>query len=230
MEKTYKRTTTLTEDAVWDIDLKPFFIELNRNVRDIWYYGFTEMFNNALEHSDASEIVVYRRQTAVSTILVIKDNGLGIFQKIQTALGLHDARHAVLELAKGRFTSDPAHHSGQGIFFTSRIFDKFEILSGQVYFSHKWGKDADWILEYQGHQEGTAVVLTLHNQTPRTSKEVFDQFTTDEDYGFTKTIVPVSLAQIDENLVSRSQAKRLLARVDQFRVVVLDFKNVEEIG
>jgi hypothetical protein len=228
--KTYEPTDSLAEDVVWDVDLKPFFTDIDRNVRDIWYYGFTEMFNNALEHSNASIISVDLERTAVSTKLTILDNGLGIFKKIQTALGLHDERHAVLELAKGKFTTDPARHSGQGIFFTSRIFDTFEILSGQVYFYHRWGQEEDWIQEAQNYQAGTGVILTLCNRTTRTSREVFDQFTTDENYGFTKTIVPVSLAQIDERLVSRSQAKRLLARVEQFRVVVLDFKDVDEVG
>lgn len=228
--KTYEPTDSLTEDVAWDVDLKPFFSDLDRNVRDIWYYGFTEMFNNALEHSDASKISVNLERTAVFTKLTILDNGLGIFKKIQTALGLHDERHAVLELAKGKFTTDPAHHSGQGIFFTSRIFDTFEILSGHVYFYHRWGQEEDWIQETQDYQPGTGVVLSLYNHTTRTSREVFDRFTTDENYGFTKTIVPVRLAQIDESLVSRSQAKRLLARVEQFRVVVLDFKDVDEIG
>ena len=48
---------------------------------------------------------------------------------------------------------------------------------------------------------------------------------------FNKTVVPVKLAQYgDESLVSRSQAKRLLARVDRFQTVIMDFKDVETIG
>jgi len=34
----------------------------------------------------------------------------------------------------------------------------------------------------------------------------------------------------DEQLVSRSQAKRLIARFDSFKKVILDFKGVQEIG
>jgi hypothetical protein len=63
--------------------------------------------------------------------------------------------------------------------------------------------------------------------------EVFDRFSDslEEDYGFTRTQVPVSLARFgDENLVSRSQAKRLLARFDRFKEVTLDFSGVETIG
>ena len=61
--------------------------------------------------------------------------------------------------------------------------------------------------------------------------KVFKQFTTGDDFGFTKTVVPVRLAQYgDDNLVSRSQAKRLIVRFEKFRTVVLDFKSVAMIG
>jgi uncharacterized protein (DUF1330 family) len=52
-----------------------------------------------------------------------------------------------------------------------------------------------------------------------------------EDFDFSKTIVPMKLAQLgDEQLISRSQAKRLIARFDRFKIVILDFKDVNEIG
>jgi len=45
------------------------------------------------------------------------------------------------------------------------------------------------------------------------------------------TVVPVRLAQYgDDKLISRSQAKRLLARLDRFKTVLFDFKAVETIG
>jgi hypothetical protein len=48
---------------------------------------------------------------------------------------------------------------------------------------------------------------------------------------FNKTVVPVQLAQYgNDKLISRSQAKRVLARVDLFKKVILDFKDVPTIG
>ena len=69
----------------------------------------------------------------------------------------------------------------------------------------------------------------------RQRKEITLQFlsipTSGDDYGFTKTVVPVRLTQYgDDKLVSRSQAKRLLARVDKFKTVIFDFTEVESIG
>ena len=221
----------LAEDVVWRNDILPVLGKVPDNVRNIWMHGFTEMFNNALDHSEGTEIAVHVQKTAATTEMMISDNGIGIFRKIQTALGLLDERHAVLELAKGKLTTDPSRHSGEGIFFTSRMFDEYDILSGGVYFSHEFGKDEDWIMERVPH-EGTIVYMKLHNHTARTTKKVFDQFSShDGDYRFNKTIVPVKLAQYgNDQLVSRSQAKRLLARVELFKIVIFDFQGVPEIG
>jgi anti-sigma regulatory factor (Ser/Thr protein kinase) len=222
----------LAEDRVWLRDIAPCLGPLPRNVTDIWHYAFTEMFNNALEHSEGSVVSVDINKTAASTDLSICDNGIGIFRKIQEALGLEDPRHSVLELAKGKYTTDPAHHSGEGIFFSSRMFDDFIIVSGDVFFSHQFTTVEDWILERDRCAAGTMVLMSLSNHTARTTRKVFDRFTTArDDYGFTKTVVPVQMAKYgDDNLVSRSQARRLLARVDRFKVVVFDFQGIDAIG
>ena len=110
------------------------------------------------------------------------------------------------------------------------MFDEFNILSSDVFFSHKSPGDEDWILGDRHSIPGTTVFLRLHNATKRTAKEVFDAFTVDGDYGFSKTVVPVDLVRYgDESLISRSQAKRLLTRFDRFRTVILDFKGIEQI-
>jgi STAS-like domain of unknown function (DUF4325) len=73
--------------------------------------------------------------------------------------------------------------------------------------------------------------VNLKNNTSRTSKQVFDNFSSGEDYAFTKTVVPVRLAQYgEERLISRSQAKRLLTGIDKFKVVIFDFSGVEMVG
>lgn len=229
--QTYPLTSKLEEDVVWDADIKPSVSDLPDNVREIWLYGFTEMLNNAIDHSSGSEVRVQIEKTAIDTLIIISDNGEGIFKKIQRALNLHDERHAVLELAKGKLTTDPDRHSGQGIFFTSRMFDEFAIFSGNVYFSHEFKKEEDWIAESHQPLPGTTITMKLNNNTSRTSKQIFDRFSSGDDYAFTTTVVPVRLAQYgDEKLVSRSQAKRLLAGVDKFKVVIFEFSGVEAVG
>jgi anti-sigma regulatory factor (Ser/Thr protein kinase) len=227
----YKIAPGLAEDQIWRDAITKTLGDMPHSVLDIWHYGFTEMFNNAIDHSSGTSIYVEIKRTAVTTEMILSDNGVGIFKKIQMALNLLDERHAILELAKGKLTTDPKRHTGEGIFFSSRMFDQFDILSGGVFFSHKFADKNDWILERKKFNSGTTVWMQLDNHTSRTTTKVFSQYTSSDDCGFTKTVVPVKLARYgNENLISRSQAKRLLARIELFKIVVFNFSEVPSIG
>ena len=230
-KRIYERSAGLAEDVIWRNDVLPVLGQMPGNVIDIWHYGFTEMFNNAIDHSAGEKIGLEIRKTAATTEMQIYDDGVGIFRKIREALSLMDDRHAILELSKGKLTTDPARHTGEGIFFSSRMFDGFDILSQGVFFSHQFGDEADWILERELQTSGTAVWMRLHNHTARTTKKIFDTYSSGDDFGFTKTVVPVNLARYGvEQLVSRSQAKRLLSRIEVFKEVIFDFSGVNSIG
>lgn len=230
-ERSFPIQAGLEEDIVWTQDIRPVLGELPDNVLRLWQHGFTEMFNNAVDHSEGTQIHVEVRRTAADTEMIIADDGAGIFRRIRKLLGLLDERHAILELSKGKLTTDPARHTGEGIFFTSRMFDTFDILSGGVSFSHTDGEANDWIRDNPQYQNGTTVWMRLRNQTSRTTKKVFDEYVSGEDYDFSRTVVPVVLAQyVGDLLVSRSQAKRVLARVDLFRTVVFDFSGIDSVG
>jgi anti-sigma regulatory factor (Ser/Thr protein kinase) len=230
--KEYPIRPGLSEDQVWREDVRLVLGGMPANVINIWQHGLTEIFNNALDHANADRIVIRIEKTAVDTVMSIADDGIGIFRKIQDELGLQDPRQAVLELSKGKMTTDPTRHSGEGIFFTTRMFERFSIHSGGVRFEHRIDPGHDYTLETgQPDAKGTTVSMTLDNHTSRTTKDVFDRFTDTEEYTFSKTVVPVELAVYgDENLISRSQAKRLLARVENFRTVTFDFHDVPSIG
>jgi biotin operon repressor len=231
-EQRYPLDGSLEEDRVWRNDIAPRLGELPKNVLDIWHYGFTEMLNNAIDHSSGTFVEVSLIKTCANTNIILRDDGEGIFKKIQREMKLDDERHALLELSKGKLTTDPSRHSGEGIFFSSRAFDLFEILSGDIHFSHQIDQAEDWIDDgAAGPTKGTWIIMTLSNHASQILKDIFDRFTSGEDFGFTKTIVPVHLAQYgDEMLVSRSQAKRLLARIEKFKTVLLDFAGVSAIG
>ena len=67
--------------------------------------------------------------------------------------------------------------------------------------------------------------------TERTTKEIFDEYTGD-DFVFNKTKITVHLAKdyLGHDFVSRSLAKRILMNVEKFKVIVLDFENIDNIG
>ena len=97
-------------------------------------------------------------------------------------------------------------------------------------FDHLDGED-DYLFERDHSREGTWVMMAHGNHTERLLTDVFDEFAQADEYTFSKTIVPVRLARMGaESLVSRSQAQRLLARVDRFKVVLFDFRDVETVG
>lgn len=227
--KLYERDG-LQEDKVWRELVAPVVKDFPENVRDIWHYGVTEMVNNAIDHSGSTNVFVSVIRNALYTDCWVMDKGEGIFIKIQRELNLYDPRESILELAKGKLTTDPARHSGEGIFFTSRMFDQFSIFSGKLTFVHNTEK-LDVLIEAPSDKEGTNVFMRLMNDSIRNVKAVFDEFAMPEEYTFAKTIVPVRLAQYEgEKLVSRSQAKRLYQRFERFKNVILDFEGVTEIG
>jgi STAS-like domain of unknown function (DUF4325) len=229
--KVYTISPELEEHVVWDQDISPVLQPLPGNVMDIWHYGCTEMLNNAKDHSGGTMILVKVAKTAITTEMTIADNGIGIFKKIQEAFNLPDQRYAILELAKGKLTTDPSRHTGEGVFFSSRMFDRFSIGADKVYYGHRLGgDDSDWVMEWGN--AGTTVLMELSNHTARTPKKIFDQYASpDEDYGFNKTVVPVNLAQYgNDKLISRSQAKRVVARLELFKTILFDFTGVPSIG
>lgn len=234
LDEWFSATFPASEDVEWRQNVLPLVVDLPENVRTICQYGFSEMLNNAIDHSEAYGAQYHVLRNAIFTRLVVLDRGIGIFKKIQIAQGLEDQRHAILELSKGKLTTAPDRHTGEGVFFTSRMFDQYRILSGALYFSREKEDGQDWLVEVGSADTdiGTMVLMTIRNDSSLTMREVFDQYAGDDfDNRFAQTVVPVELSRYEgEKLVSRSQARRLVARFDRFSEVILDFNGVTEIG
>ena len=236
VEKRFSLSTIgLQEDLVWRERISPLFsLDIPKNVLDICNYGFTEMLNNAIDHSESETVEISVTVDATQIFIWIRDFGIGVFRKLMRDLHLHDARHALLELSKGKLTTAAGGHTGQGIFFTSRIFDEYMFWANGFSFC-RFGKDDDWLFEENVKEEengGTLVMMRISLRATQTANEIMSQYSSEfHDYGFTKTHVPLILAKYEgEQLVSRSQAKRLMLRVDQFKEVLLDFTGITSIG
>lgn len=142
---------------------------------------------------------------------------------------------AILELHKGKFTSDSSCHSGEGIFFSSKMMREFAIWSDSAIYSYG-SYDRERLVE--SHlvsyytkllKIGTMVVMTLENQTERKPKEVFDMYATVDD-GFVQTIIPIREVCPYGEPVARSQARRVLYRLEEFQKVEFDFDGVDFMG
>jgi len=223
--------SAIQEDRVYQNDFAFVFEDLRKNVQDICHYGFTEMVNNAIDHSGGSEVEISAQRMSDRLWITVRDDGEGIFTRIARILNLSDPREAILELSKGKLTTDPKNHTGEGIFFTARAFDVFLIRSGDLMFNHLHDSDIDMMDHAETDFTGTLVVMMIAPDSSRSLTSVFDEYTDQETYDFTKTVVPVRLALYEgDQLISRSQAKRIVNRVERFRNVMLDFESIETVG
>ncbi len=174
----------LEEDVVWTSDVNPQ-LRLPENATRIWNYCVTEILNNAIDHSDAGSISIDIKKNATLTEISIYDTGVGSFKKIMDALGLPIKSLPCWSWPKAALQLILVDTRRQGIFFSSRMVDNFYIFSRGTFFSHDIKMEhQDWLTHGESKsQSGTLVYMALTNHTARTTKKVFDEFSTVEDDG-----------------------------------------------
>ena len=225
--------TEQQEDVIWRDTVYSHFSMLPQNVMRICEYAFGEIMNNAIDHSEGARVTISVERNYARVVFSLTDDGVGIFDKITKECGLTNKHEAILELSKGKLTTDRSKHTGEGIFFTSRMVDDFMIISGGLEYSRRRRTNGEYISDVEPsspQQKGTTVQMEIATNATQTIKDVFDQYLGDE-YRFSKTTIPLKLASYEgEHLVSRSQARRIMTRVERFTEVWLDFSEITQIG
>ena len=204
------------------------FSRLADNVSSIVDYAFTEMLNNAIEHSGSEKIDVVMARTGTELQFHVTDRGIGIFNNIMKKKHLAGTMEAIQDLLKGKETTSPESHSGQGIFFTSKIADCLTIKSYEKKLVFDNRLEDIYVRDIRPTQ-GTKVDFLLQLRTQKKITDVFDKYT-EESFDFSKTVVKVKLYHHDVDYVSRSQARRIVIGLEKFKSVELDFKDIETIG
>lgn len=224
------------ESGLWESHVAPLMQGVPANVANIANIAFTEMVNNALDHSDASTLTMGVHVHSGRLQMAVMDDGVGVFRKVAGALNLFDDRLALLEIAKGKYTTAASGHSGMGIFVSSRMLDGFLLHSHGLSFAPRTppGVDLgfDWI-DPRSHVAGTIVLMDIALACTRTSQSVYERYFSPDEVGwdaFHTTEVPVKLAQLSSQLISRSQGKWVVERATQFKTVILDFEGVDTVG
>lgn len=201
---------------------------VNKNTHAIFEYAFTEILNNALEHSHSKDVAISVSVDPNDVQFVIRDYGIGVFHTIREKFKLADEAAAIGELIKGKTTTMPKKHTGEGLFFTSKSGDKMTLKSHRIDLLFD-NLRKDLFVNETRFLRGTEVTFAISNQSKRKLDNVFKEYAPAEfDYRFEKTRVYVKLFAAE--YVSRSEAKRLLTGLDKFSEVVLDFKGVRSIG
>jgi len=232
LRRTYQ-TKELHEDEVLEsvkiaLDLRH---QMNTNAREIFSYAFTEILNNAIEHSQSERVLIHIELKTYTISCTIRDYGVGIFAHMQDRLGLPSEEVSLQELIKGKATTDPERHTGEGLFFTSRSTDLLQITSHRLSLIFD-NKVKDIFTSIHRFLKGTDVDFSISRNTKRNLTDSFNEFAGMEyDYTFSKTSVKVKLFARDrERFLSRSIAKRIVHRLEQFEEIIIDFTNVPMIG
>lgn len=208
----------------------PFFKNLSDNVRSIFDYAFSEMLNNAIEHSKSKYIDIEVAKMDDFLSFVVRDYGIGIFRNIMKKRELKDELEAIQDLLKGKVTTAPNAHSGEGIFFTSKVADVFSEES----YDYKLLIDNlidDIFVEEIKNIRGTKVTFKIRLDCKRHLNDVFKEYQAEPDsYAFDKTEIQIKLYQMGTIHISRSQARRVLSGLEKFKKVILDFDQVPTVG
>lgn len=202
--------------------------ELSEQGYEIVRYAFTEILNNAIDHSGSTHGELVVEMQAYELSFSIRDFGVGIFQNIADTCNLPDEYAALGHLLKGKQTTMPERHSGEGLFFTSRIGDEVAIRSHALALSFLNSRE-DLITGEIPRLKGTDVSFTIKKQTKKSLQKLFERYAPEKyEYRFSRSRVQVKLYQ--RNYMSRSEGRRLVSGLHEFREIIFDFQGVASIG
>lgn len=211
----------------------PGLKRLPENIRSIFTYAFSEMLNNAIEHSKSEKISVEVNIQDKTLSFRVRDYGIGVFKNVMKKRKLKSELEAIQDLLKGKTTTTPKSHSGEGIFFTSKTGDVFTLESFNRNLVINNILPDVFVGKPQEFLKGTLVKFQISVNSKRHLNNIFKKYTNigkDSDYGFDKTEVYIKLYTIGGVYISRSQARRVLSGLDKFKAVVLDYDKVPVIG
>jgi anti-sigma regulatory factor (Ser/Thr protein kinase) len=226
------RRAGLDEHRVWEsmaaaiARIRPLDPDVARSLA----YAASEILNNAVDHSGGQTVEVAASfEPRGATMITVRDDGIGVFRRVCEDFRYATPQDAIVQLEKGKLTSDPTRHSGEGLFFSSKAVTRFRLES----------QGTAWVVDNQVRdsaigpsvvRRGTRVQLeVIPGHVPRL-EELFAAYTDPDTLHFTRSRATIKLAGLGRTLISRSEAKRLVARLTDFRHVTLDFSGVEVAG
>ena len=225
----------LNEEDVWK-EVLGKASDIPPMARSILYHGVTEMVNNAIDHSSGSHTQVSYQDNGQDIIVTVSDNGVGAFRHLSEHFGLPGAEHALIEVTKGKRTSAPDKHAGEGLFFTLRMMDEARVEANglAVWAQTDENSDTEFAQGTSRVKEGTVVTLRIAKDTTRRIADVFARFAPmDDETGtgtFAETSVPLHLVRVTGGFVARSEAKRLASGLEKHARAEIDFSQHEVVG
>lgn len=228
----YRNRQLMEHDVLVAVEAgAPFYPSLPEHVRSIFAYAFSEMLNNAIEHSQSPTVQVWVEKREQILLFRVSDVGIGVFHNIMRQRNLPSELDAVQDLLKGKTTTAPRAHSGEGIFFTSKVADVFSLESFGYKLTINHLVDDIFLERVHPSRRGTLVSFQLACASKTVLEDTFRAYQTDpKEYVFDKTTVQVKLYALGAEHLSRSQARRVVAGLEKFRSIILDFAQVTHVG
>ena len=217
----------ISEDRVWQelLSLHPVLGRLSVPARELFRIRLHRDAQQRHRALAGREVEVCFSQASDDTLsFEIQDDGVGLFQSLRRSLRLGSVEEAVKKLSQSRLPPLPDGRVAAGLFFSSRAARRFEVDSN----GFRWMVDnqsGSTAAASAGPRKGTRVRFQGELQPRRTLAELFARYS--EHTIVHKTRVVVTLGT---SFISRKEAQRLLAPLERFHTVVLDFKDVKEIG
>ena len=203
---------------------------LSERAEDILYFAFTEMLNNAIDHSKSGVGYVRIWRDKTTLYFIVRDKGIGLFNSLITKNGYANEVEAIQELLKGKVTTSPKWHSGEGIFWTSKISDRISFSS----YGYRLSIDntiGDYAIEtLEKKLVGTEVKFEISLDTEKSLQELFRSYSVDGSLAIESTNIPIKLYEEGDVWISRSQAKKILRNLEKYKKICLDFQGIKVIG
>lgn len=229
--KRFKRDGLEEHLVLNEINRTNIYAGLKNNAQSIFDYAFSEMINNAIDHSMSKNVKVEVLKYNKKLKFIVTDFGVGVFRNIKNKKKLNSELEAVQDLLKGKTTTAPKLHSGEGIFFTSKIADYFSLDSYGFQLIIDNEIEDIFFGESKKKNVGTKVVFIISTDTKKHLVDLFRNFQLDqEEMAFDKTSIKIKLFTVGTVHVSRSQARRVLSGLNKFKKIILDFNEVPMIG
>ena len=233
-KKKYRNISLEEHQVLMELEEKfPPILNIPENIKSIFTFAFSEMFNNAIEHSESKIISVEVSLKEKKLSFIVEDSGIGVFRNIMKKKRLRSVIEAIQDLLKGKTTTMPKSHSGEGIFFTSKASDLFILDSFGYQLSIQTLLGDVKVKQISISKRGTRVIFEISVDSELHLNDIFRKYTNikgDSDFGFDKTEIRVKLYTTSGVHISRSQARRILSGLEKFKIILLDFDKVPIVG
>jgi len=209
----------------------PLLLKLKENIKSIFIYAFSEILNNAIEHSESKDIKIFISIKNNLISFSVEDFGIGVFKNIKDKKKLNSELEAIQDLLKGKTTTQPKSHSGEGIFFTSKVGDRFSLESFDYQLIIDNKIEDVFVNKIESPKKGTTATFSIDINSNKHLNDIFKEYASEEnDFSFDKTIIKIKLYTVGGIFVSRSQARRVVSGLDKFKSIILDFEKVPMVG